>query len=396
MTETATNESVEYVSTDAAVEALAAELEKAGRIAVDTEADSLHHYFEKVCLIQIAAADSVYLVDPLTGANLKPLLEVLSRRPLLLHGADYDLRMLFRDFGFRASEVFDTMIASKLLGYERINLAGLVEKHFEVVLPKHGQRADWSRRPLPPALIGYAANDTRYLERLAQALEKELDAAGRLNWHREICRKLLDQAAAPLTDSDPEKVWRVKGWKTLESPRAQAVLRSLWHWRDTEAQRVNLPPFRVLSNEALVALAAWGEKNDDYATVPKLPRNCTGRRLHALKKAVTQARRLPDSQLPKPIVSARPPRIPNFDELNSKLKQIRDAKAVEIGLEPSLLAPAATLIAVAKARPATLEALKEAGELHDWQVALLGEDFLKIIVGIKTRTQQSHAGGTPE
>jgi ribonuclease D len=170
-----------YVRERAAMERLIQRISAAERVAVDTEADSLHNYFEKVCLVQLSLGGAHYLVDPLCGLDLNRLLEALADKPLILHGGDYDLRMMRASMGFRARrEVFDTMIAAQLLGFEQIGLAALIERYFDITIGKVGQKSDWSRRPLSENQLRYAVNDTRFLERLADRMHGELSARGRL------------------------------------------------------------------------------------------------------------------------------------------------------------------------------------------------------------------------
>jgi ribonuclease D len=152
--------------------------------AVDTEADSLHHYIEKLCLVQVSIVDEDYVIDPLTALELGPLVRILEKKELLLHGSDFDLRILKRFYQFSPPTVFDTMVAAQLLGYEKQGFADLADRHCEVKLSKKAQRADWAERPLSEELLTYAANDTHYLKLIADKMKQELKDAGRLEWHR--------------------------------------------------------------------------------------------------------------------------------------------------------------------------------------------------------------------
>ena len=208
---------------------LVARIAAADRVGVDTEADSLHCYREKVCLVQIGLDEADELVDPLAALELAPLLQALSGAEMVMHGADFDLRMLYR-LGFGApSAVFDTMIAARLTGASRYGYAALVAEHFGVALTKGPQTANWALRPLPPRLTQYARNDTHYLLRLAERLGRRLDELGRRAWLEQSCRRVVE-AARIVRARDPETVWRVRGSQVLR-PRAAAVLRALWHWR---------------------------------------------------------------------------------------------------------------------------------------------------------------------
>ncbi len=374
-------QSFHHVTTPESLSSLVAQLAGGPRVCIDTEADSLHHYFEKVCLIQLSVGQEHYIVDPLAGLDLGRLMDALARCPLILHGADYDLRMLARDFGFRASEVFDTMIAAQLLGYEKVSLAALVERYRGIVLDKHGQKADWSKRPLSPSLLEYAYNDTCHLEIVADAMVVDLREAGRLEWHGEMCRELMNS----ITDTggrnhaEPDRAWRIKGWHSLKARRAQAILRELWSWRDDEAQRADLPPFRVMGNESLVQLAAWAHDSNDFAGMPRLPRNCVGRRMRALRAAIAKGRATPESEYPKPIPARKFPHVPEMDRIATALRDVRNEQAARMKMDPGILLPASSLNEIARARPTTPEALHAVGCLYEWQEKALGGSVIQAV-----------------
>jgi ribonuclease D len=357
-------------------------LASAGRIAVDTEADSLHHYHEKVCLIQISAAGRHFVVDPLGALDLAPLLEQFSRLELIFHGADYDLRMLRLSYGFEpGAPVFDTMLAAQLLNFERFGLAALVEHFFQVVLPKGGQKWDWSRRPLSEKYLEYAANDTRYLEDLARRLEADLAEKGRLDWHREWCAGVVESSAL-IRERDPETEWRVKGYAQME-PAGLAILRELWSWREAQAAAVDYPTYKILNNGQLIEVALWLAEHPEEAVekCADLPRSCSGARLPSLREAVRAARALPPSKLPsKRVKSGRCiPRRREDDALMDKLREARDLLAKDLELNPSLLAPKAALMSLSTRRPRDIEGIREAGGLMRWQAELLGPLWLPLV-----------------
>src|SRR5205809_3887562 len=165
------------------------------RIPIDTEADSLHCYFEKLCLIQISVPGHDYLVDPLAQVDLGPLADVLTKKEIVLQGADFDLRLLRRSLNFVATRVFDTVIAARLLGIRSFSLSALVERFFGIVLSKGSQKANWAQRPLPRHMAEYAMNDTRYLLPLAEKLEMDLRERGRMEWFRQSCQRALELAS---------------------------------------------------------------------------------------------------------------------------------------------------------------------------------------------------------
>jgi len=327
------------IQTDAQLAELLPKLQSVDRIAVDTEADSLHCYFEKLCLIQISVPDHDYLVDPLTNLSLAPLAEVLAPKEIVLQGADFDLRLLRRSFGFVATRIFDTVIAARLLGIRSFSLAALVEKFFGVMLVKGSQKANWARRPLPHHMAEYAMNDTRYLLPLAEKLEAGLREHGRLEWFRQSCTRALEQASVQRSRDD-EEAWRISGSGKL-SGRASAIMRELWNWRDKEAQAVDKPSFHVLQNHLLIQAA------EQFAAgnVPDY-RHFSPRRRQGFREAAERALQLPESEWPvRPKRrGTRPTR--EMERAAEELRRRRDAVADAHGIEPSLIAPRGTLDAV--------------------------------------------------
>lgn len=367
----------ELVADRTALDRLVADLaaHPSDAVAVDTEADSFHHYFEKVCLLQLARDGRAYLVDPLAGLDLAPLLGALSSRRLLLHGADYDLRLLARGHGFRPREVFDTMLAAQLLGEKEIGLAALLSARLGVTLDKSSQRADWSRRPLAPALVAYAASDVLHLHRLVALLEADLVAKGRLAWHAEECARLAAQDFSPAPD-DPDEDWRIKGSNAL-SPKERAFLRELWLAREERARALDLPPFRVLHNEALLAVcrrAAGGE-----ARVSELfPRGLPPAFAARVGAALEAARALSASAWPPARRGAVVRPEPELERAVNRLKARRDAVAQRLSLDPGVLASRAALVDVARAelaarRPLPAAGLVAATGLSRWKADLLAE-----------------------
>jgi ribonuclease D len=241
------------IDTDAKLAAYLPTLKSATWLALDTEADSLHAYPEKVCLIQISTTAGDELIDPLANTNLDPLLDALAGHELIMHGADYDLRLFRKHHEFVPRAIFDTMLAARLLGERHFGLSSLAEKFLGVKLDKASQKADWARRPLTERMETYARNDTHHLKPLADKLKLELQNKNRLGWHQEACARLIVDCSQP-TVVDGDSVWRVKGSHALDR-HALAVMRELWHWRNKEALAANRPPFFILSHEKMVELA---------------------------------------------------------------------------------------------------------------------------------------------
>ena len=356
-------------STEALADALAGV--SGGPLAIDLEADSFHHFREKVCLVQLSFAGRDLLVDPLGGVSLAPLRSVLQERSVrkVMHGADYDLRLLGRDHGIAVAGVFDTMIAARLTGERAFGLAALLEKHLGVRLDKKHQRADWSRRPLPPAMTAYAVEDTRHLAELAARLRGRLTELSRLEWAEEEFRRLEGVRWSESVEPEP---WRKIKGATALSPRELAVLREVAAVREEMARARDLPLFRVLRDEVVLELARRrppaGEALQEIAGLPRpfLAGSAAG----ALLSAVARAEALPADALPEVRRGVRVRVAPEFEERVKRLRDARDRLAEELDLDPSLLAPRGTLEAVV-ARELAGEPPASVPELRGWQAALL-------------------------
>lgn len=317
-------------------------LKQAGSIAVDTEADSLHAYPEKVCLIQISLPDSHDLVDPLSSVPLEPFFEELKRHTLIIHGADYDLRLLHRTYQFKPAVIFETMLAARLLGFQSFGLSTLVEQLLGVHLEKGSQKANWARRPLTSKMEEYARNDTRYLHKLQEILTDRLVEKGRWEWHQSMCERLIEECARPAL-ADPNLVWRLKGSDRLD-PASLAVLRELWHWRQKEAVAANLPPFFVLAHEALVELATAAAHSKDL----HLPTRLSPRRRNSLMEAIDRGLKTPPSERPPLLASARVRPSEAEQQRAKQFQQRRDQNAMKLGIDPTVIAPRATLLRLAQ------------------------------------------------
>ena len=367
------SEDYAYVREPAAMQSLIQRIGIAERIALDTEADSLHNYFEKVCLIQLSIAGEHYLVDPLAGLELGGFLQALAEKPLILHGGDYDLRMMRASIGFiPRREVFDTMIAAQLLGFEAIGLAALVERFFAITIGKEGQKSDWSRRPLSEKQLHYAVNDTRYLEALAERLGEELTARGRLDWHLESCQAMVESTGRDRS-RDPEEAWRVKGSGRM-SRRQLAYLREIWRWRDEHARGANRPAFHIVGNQLIFELIDWAEFHPGASLEqgPKLPRNIRGALLTTLQEVMVRVAGMTEAQWPE---RKRGERVEGLkaDDL-AKLNALRGecaAVAKELEIAASTLAPKAALDAIVRSRPRTVDEIVERSGLLRWQAELV-------------------------
>ena len=329
--------------------------------AVDTEADSLHAYPEKVCLIQISTVAGDELIDPLSKINLEPMLDALSGHELIMHGADYDLRLLEKHHEFTPSAIFDTMLASRLIGEMQFGYSTLVEKYLGVKLEKGPQKANWALRPLTERMEKYARNDTHYLKPLVDQLRASLEAKGRLAWHQESCARLITECTQP-QPIDMDAVWRIKGSHLLGRP-GLAVLRELWQWRETEAIAANRPPFFVMSHDALVDVAAAAATQRPVEAF--LPKNISERRRSGLAKAIAEGVGIPPEKFPKILqrTNHRPTEAERKRFMDLQIK--RDAQAKLLAIDPTLIASRGTLSDLARNWE------KYSGELMNWQLDLL-------------------------
>ena len=342
------------VATDARSADLLKKIEVADRVAIDIEADSLHSYREKLCLLQISVPAGAkpevlgrscndFIVDPLAGLDLEPLRQALESREIVLHGADYDLRMLRRGLNFTAHRIFDTQIAARLLGIREFSLAALLKRYFGLELPKGSQKANWAKRPLPARMAEYAINDVRYLVPLAEKLEAELDHLQRRDWLGQSCERAIEQATVARVRNQDE-LWRVRGAGSLRG-RPAAVLRALWQWREREAEMADRPPFHILQNEKLVN-AAIG-----FATgsVPDY-KHFSNRRRRTFLEAAQGALQAPESEWPVLARRLGTRRTGDTVRRTEELQRRRDKSAEQLGLEPSFIAARGTLEAIAADR----------------------------------------------
>jgi ribonuclease D len=339
------------------------QIQAADRIAIDTEADSLHSYREKLCLVQIsvpsAASVCDFIVDPLNNLDLEPLRHALEPREIILHAADYDLRMLRRGLNFTAGRIFDTVVAARLLGIREFSLGALVKRFFDVELHKHSQKANWALRPLPARMLEYAMDDVHYLLPLATKLEDELERLHRRDWFRQSCERAIELAAAE-RERDQDELWRIGGAGALDSYTG-AVLRALWQWRDGEAEMVDRPPFHILQNHDLLKAA------ESFASgqVPDY-KHFSSRRRQTFLDAAKVALQSPQSDWP--VMRRRAGSRPTAEmrQRAEELRERRDKAAEQLGLERSFIASRGALEAIA-ADPARAIAL-----LVPWQRELIG------------------------
>lgn len=303
---------------------------------IDLEADNLHRYAEQLCLVQVTDGKRFELIDPLAIEDLDPLRDFLSGATIWMHGADFDMTLLRREFGMLPKMIFDTQIAARLLGVRRFSYANLVEQYFEVTLSKSSQKENWGQRPLPDKMCAYALNDVRYLLPLAERLEAELREKERYTWFLESCEAAMNRVRE--RDEEREDPWRIQGAGKLNR-RGLGCLRILWEWRDQEAREWDRPAFMVVRNKLLIE---WSQAIvDDHRL--EFPRNIRGRRHRRLEAAITKARNLPKSEWPlRP--KSRGRRWEDSQEAEyARYAEKRDQVAEKLDIDPSVLAPRAVI-----------------------------------------------------
>ncbi|HHY89384.1 MAG TPA: hypothetical protein GYA06_10740 [Chloroflexi bacterium] len=345
-------------------------------LAVDTESNSLYAYQEQVCLIQFSTDQDDYLIDPLAIHDLSPIGPILGDPAIekVFHAAEYDLICLKRDFGFQVRNLFDTMVACRILGRENVGLGSLLFEEFGLVIDKRYQRANWGQRPLPPELLSYARLDTHYLVALRDRLEAELKLRGRWELALEDFKR-LEKTAVPSNDHTNGSCWKIPGVHEL-SPRQLAVLLALCEYRDQRARRENLPHFKVLSNEILLQIAlVEPDSIDELYDIPHLSRRLVERHGEGLIAAV---RRGKTSKPPR-----RPPAPPRPDDeyliCLDALRSWRKLTGRELGVDSDIVLPRDVMELIAARRPSTLAELEPLMSDLPWRFQRLGREIIAVL-----------------
>jgi ribonuclease D len=310
-------------------------------VAIDTEADSLHRYRESLCLIQFTDGKDHCLVDPLGADDLSALAGFLEKSVVWMHGADYDMTMLKREFGILPREVPDTQIGARLLGLRQFGLANLVEHYFGETLSKSSQKADWGKRPLTPKMLEYAINDVRFLLPMGEMIVAELEEKGRHDWFLESCEAA--RAKVIQRDDSRDEPWRISGSGKLDG-QGLAMLRELWQWRDYEASCWDRPSFMVATNRQLLE---WCDMLLDGKSI-KLPGHYRAERRDRFDAALAAGRALAKEDWPVKPRGVRRRRDQNFEEKYQKLANRRDTAANGLGIDPSIIASRAVLEGIAE------------------------------------------------
>jgi ribonuclease D len=351
-------------------------------LALDSESDSLHHHFEKVCLVQLATdAGHACLVDPLALKDLSPLAAVMADPGVVkvLHGADYDVTTLKRDFGFAFAGLFDTMIAARFLGLPEIGLAALARTELGIALTKDSQKDDWSVRPLTATQEAYALADVTHLLALHARLVEKLNAVSRLEW---VVEESAAVAALPPArrQKDPDGWQHIKGARRL-APRSLAVLRELHAWREARAEATDVPAFKILGSEALLALAEKPPRTaaalaEFRGVLPRLRDQAA-----AILAAITSGLELPAHELPAIPREPRPILAEIVRRRAEALRAWRTKEAARVGLDVSVVLPQRLIDKLAEAGPRDFAALQAVEGLRRWRVDAYGSQLLEVLAG---------------
>jgi ribonuclease D len=365
-----------FVATAASWQQCLAALWKESRIALDLEANSMHAYREQVCLIQISIPDQDYIVDPLAGLDLSGLGAILADASIekVLHAAEYDLILVKREYDWELRNLFDTMWASRILGYSRFGLASLLEDLYQVKLNKRLQKADWCQRPLSPAHLRYAQCDTHFLLSLRDHLAAQLEATERMEEARETFAE--QSRVAPGNNAfNPDDFWSVTGAYDL-SRRQQAALKELYLFRDAEARRRNQPLFKIVGDKTLLQLAQLLPRRLDQLTqVVGMSPGQIRRYGRRLLQRVQDAQKAPSPPLPR-----RNPRPPAAVlERYEKLQSWRKERAARRGVESDVIISREALWSLARMAPQNLADLNDVSALGKWRRQTYGQEILDVL-----------------
>ncbi len=375
----AKTESALYLDQVPEVDRFLTEISNVKELALDTEGASFHRFLDRIYLLQISTREQSAIIDPLpigSPAKLGQLLESKNVE-VVFHDADYDLRLLHQDYGWHATNIFDTRVASQLLGIKSFGLAALLEQFFEVKLDKKHQRADWSMRPLTPDMLAYAAQDTRYLLQLKDHMKGELKRRGRMHWAEEEFARL--EGTHWEAEDGMEGFLRIKGARDL-SRRELAVLREVANWRNAVAAQLDRATFRVMGNEVLLEIARRAPKStSELGAIKGMPKGMIERAGADIVAAIRRGMDAPEAELPKFPKGQRWNKDRDFDDKVGRLKAVRDAAATRLELDPGVLCSRERLENVARSGAKTVQDLAAVPDLRRWQIEEMGEGFVRAL-----------------
>ncbi len=370
-----------YIATVSDLERTAETLEKQAIIGVDLEADSMFHFEERVCLIQIATEDACFIVDPLYISDMSALAPVFANPDIVkvFHGADYDVRSMYRDFKIHIENLFDTELACRFLGYSHSSLEAVLKQHFDVVLDKKYQKKDWSVRPLPEEMVAYAASDVRCLIDLYRELKDGLIRKNRYQWMLETGEDIIHVRYDPEENGDRPLFLKVKGAGRLE-PRTLAVLENLLQFRLEVARKKDRPPFKILGSKALLELATI--KPDTPAKLSGT-RSLSEKQYHMygqqIVQAIGDALMIPSGELPRYPRTAIPHTSFAVTRRIKTLKKWRDQKGDQLEMDPAMIVNKAAMRKIAELCPEEPESLAVVEELKSWQIEAFGREWIQLL-----------------
>jgi ribonuclease D len=372
----------EYIASEQALGDAIERLRGEAVLGVDTEAAGYHRYHDRISLVQISSGGENVLIDPLAVQDLSALDALLGSPEVvkIFHDADFDLRILDRDLGLHVRNLFDTQIAAAFVGERALGLGAVVEKYLGVRLPKGYQRADWADRPLTAGMMEYAATDTAYLVPLRERLLEELEELGRVAWAREeFTRREATRWAEP--EEAAEAFLRVKGARDL-TPRGLAILREVHRWRERIGRERDQATFRVLSNQAMLAIAASAPRTPaGLRSVPGLSSGLAERRGQEMIAAVQRGLAVPEPELPRFPAARRWERDQAVEERAERLRQARNRVAERLNLDPGFLVSRSILDEIARRNPRAPEELDAVPEMRHWQIEAAGVEILDALRG---------------
>lgn len=361
-----------------------ARLHSQPRIAIDTEADSLYSYYEKVCLMQFSIPEDDFILDTLSFKNIEPLGELFIDPAVekVFHACEYDILSLKRDYSFTFNNIYDTMVAARILGWKQVGLGNILEQNFGIKLDKRFQRADWGKRPLAPELIEYARDDTHYLLRLQDLQLEELRQVNRIEEARAEFLRLTKVSWAE-REFDPNRYGTLEGAKELD-PVSLGVLRELYALREELARKQDRPPFKIMSNLALVRIARTQPRTlAELSALPGIGEWFIRRHGREALRAIERGQQRPQPRLPKP-PRGEPPLPDNASrERYAKLKEWRKQRAEARAVESDVIVSNDALIQVARAYPQSLEEIEKIDELGEWKAKEYGQELLQVLNGTK-------------
>jgi ribonuclease D len=375
----ATTDGALYLDKVPEVDRFLSEISDVKELALDTEGASFHRFLDRIYLLQISTRKHSAIIDPLPIGSPAKLGQLLQSKAVevVFHDADYDLRLLHQDYGWHVTNIFDTRVASQLLGIKSFGLAALLDQYFDVKLDKKHQRADWSMRPLTADMLEYAAQDTRYLLQLKDQMKGELERRGRLRWAQEEFARL--EGTRWEVEESMEGFLRLKGARDL-SRRELAVLREIANWRDTVAAQLDRATFRVMGNEALFEIARRAPKNTaELGAIKGMPKGMIERAGADIISAIRRGMEAPEAELPKFPKGQRWNKDRDFEEKVNRLKVVRDAAATRLELDPGVLCSRERLENVARSGAKTIEDLAAVPDLRRWQIEEMGEGFVRAL-----------------